>query len=399
MIVLHYVPFWLGHTETWIYGQICALPSDIESHVLCERTGNLDQFPWPRINSIDIGSALGAWQAVRKAALRLGIGSAAECARRRLLIQRAKGLGAAILHSHFGDAACLNARAVRRAGLKHVVTFYGQEVQRLPTIEPSWRQRYSRLFSSVDRVLCEGPHMARCLAGLGCHPDKLKIHALGVDLNRIEFSPRSWRPGTPLRVLLAATFREKKGIPSGIHALGKLKSEVELEVSIAGDASTEPRSRREKSLILAAVRASGLEDRVRFLGVLTHAELQRAACRHHVFLSPSRTASDGDTEGGAPVSIIEMAASGMPVVSTVHCDIPEIILHRQTGLLAAEGDVPGLAEQMRWLIRNPGAWRALAEAARQRIRERFNAATQGQRLAELYRSLASSPRSSGPKGG
>ncbi len=47
--------------------------------------------------------------------------------------------------------------------------------------------------------------------------------------------------------------------------------------------------------------------------------------RHHLFLSPSVTAPDGDSEGGAPVSIIEAAATGMPVVSTTHCDIPQAV--------------------------------------------------------------------------
>lgn len=52
--------------------------------------------------------------------------------------------------------------------------------------------------------------------------------------------------------------------------------------------------------------------------------------RHHVFLSPSVTAPDGDSEGGAPVTIIEAAASGMPVVNSTHCATPEAVYDGRT---------------------------------------------------------------------
>ncbi len=73
------------------------------------------------------------------------------------------------------------------------------------------------------------------------------------------------------------------------------------------------------------------------MGYQPHSTLFAEAYRHHIFLSPSVTASTGDTEGGAPVSLIEMAATGMLIVSTTHCDIPEVIKHGVTGLLAPNG--------------------------------------------------------------
>ena len=45
---------------------------------------------------------------------------------------------------------------------------------------------------------------------------------------------------------------------------------------------------------------------------------------------------------GLPVTLMEMAASGMPVISTRHADIPELVEHQRTGLLADERDVDGL---------------------------------------------------------
>jgi len=106
-----------------------------------------------------------------------------------------------------------------------------------------------------------------------------------------------------------------------------------------------------------------------------------------VFLSPSLTASDGDTEGGAPVSLIEMSASGMMVVSTTHCDIPGVVINGRTGLLAGEHDVDGLVTHLRWLIANPSQWATMRTAARAHIEAEFDARRQGERLAAIYREI------------
>ena len=108
------------------------------------------------------------------------------------------------------------------------------------------------------------------------------------------------------------------------------------------------------------------------------------AYRSHVFLQPSVTASDGDSEGGAPVAIIDMAASGMPVVSSTHCDIPEVLPQAAWHLLAPERDVDGLVERLLWLTEHPDEWTVLTNACRRHVEQEFNAAAQGARLAEIY---------------
>jgi colanic acid/amylovoran biosynthesis glycosyltransferase len=107
-----------------------------------------------------------------------------------------------------------------------------------------------------------------------------------------------------------------------------------------------------------------------------------------VFLSPSVTASTGDTEGGAPVTILEMAATGMPVVSTTHCDIPGLFPATARRLLAEERDVEGLANHLRWLVEHPEDWIALVESTRTWIEQEFDANVQGERLADLYREVS-----------
>ncbi len=277
--------------------------------------------------------------------------------------------------------------AVRQMPAKHVVTFYGFEVGRLPKHEPVWLDRYAEMFASADLITCQGPAMARSVVELGCPESKIRINRLGIETERIPYQPRHWKPGTPLRVLIAASFVEKKGIPYALDALAKIKGEVPLEVTVIGDSRPDLQSRSEKQRILDAISTGGLEKCVRLVGFQSHQGMLKEAYRNHVFLSPSVTAADGDTEGGTVLAIIEMVATGLPVVSSWHCDIPTIIEHGRTGFLAEEKDVDGLAESLRWLIKHPDQWRALTDAARQHVDQKFNAAVQGVELASLYREV------------
>lgn len=378
--VIHSYPEWLPQTQTWMYNQIRYLSDDIVSHIVCETTRNLEQFRLPNIHALSEAPRVRfVWdKALRKLKLRRHLG---------FQVQIAREVQARILHSHFGNIGWADLPVARLAGLKHVVTFYGMDVQYLPQQEPVWLKRYQELFRSVDRILCEGPHMASCIARLGCDPAKITVQHLGVQLDEIPFQPRRWSPGEPLRILMAASFIEKKGIPYALEALGKLQGDVPLEMTLIGDARSEERSQKEKRLILETMSRLGLK--VQMLGYQPHSRLFEESYRHHVFLSPSVTSADGDTEGGAPVSLIEMAATGMLIVSSRHADIPSVIVDGETGLLADERDSEGLYQHLKWLVTHPERWDGMLLAGRAHVEREYDAAVQGERLAALYRGLVS----------
>lgn len=378
MNVLHSCPVWLPQTQVWLHNQIRALPAEVESHVACLGTENLQAFPLRHLHSLAGSSALAyrAEAVLRKMGVPL---------QPYWLKKIARQCRADLLHSHFGNMGWLNLPVARACRLPHVITFYGLDVDYLPQQDARWQDRYLELFAVADAILCEGPHMASRIVAKGCPPDKVRVHHLGIDTAAIPFRPRSLQPGEPLRVLVAGAFREKKGIPYALEALGHLRQHNEIEVTIVGDAGDDPRGHAEKRQILDAIARHGLEANVRMLGFQPHATLMAEAIRHHVFLSPSIHASDGDSEGGAPVSIIEMAASGMPIVSTTHCDIPEVIgTGPASRLLAPERNAGELFERLKWLVDHPGEWQQLQVAVRKRIESEFEMIQQGIRLAGIY---------------
>lgn len=380
MRVIHYADVWLPQTQVWLYNQVRYLPEGIESHVVCRTTTNLEQFELPRLHSRS-GLPL-ARQLADHVALFLRL-------RRHLglLGEQIRELRPHLLHSHFGHNAWQNLGAAAAGGIPHVVTFYGYDLSRLPITEPRWRDRYAELFEHANLFLCEGPHMARELAALGCPNEKIGVHRLGVDLSRIPFHPRKWDPSQPLRVLIAASFREKKGIAYAIAALGRLAESLPLEVTVIGDSDGHPASECVKRGILDAIDDSGIGPHLRLLGYQPHERLITEAYGHHLFISPSVKAADGDTEGGAPLSILEMAATGMPVVSTTHCDIPEVVLDGVNAELAPERDVDALIECVLTLVGVHGEWPVRLERGRRHVEQRFDAARQGRLLSARYERL------------
>ncbi len=83
-------------------------------------------------------------------------------------------------------------------------------------------------------------------------------------------------------------------------------------------------------------------------------------------------------------AMAEAMALGLPVVSTTAGSIPEVIEHEQSGLLVPPGDATALAAAVRGLIDEPARARALGEAARARVRERFTWQAVAARFEALY---------------
>jgi colanic acid/amylovoran biosynthesis glycosyltransferase len=164
-----------------------------------------------------------------------------------------------------------------------------------------------------------------------------------------------------------------------------------MTLTVIGDSSGARREEDEKRKIMETVRRHKLEDSVTFLGFQSHDRFIEELYKHHLFISPSITASDGDTEGGSPVAITEASASGMPVISTRHCDIPEVVVHSKTGLLSEEKDVAGLHKSILHFIKDKDALKECGSMGRAHIESKYNISRQLLELDRIYRSLTNNP--------
>ena len=109
--------------------------------------------------------------------------------------------------------------------------------------------------------------------------------------------------------------------------------------------------------------------------------------RADVFLLPSITGTDGDMEG-IPVALMEAMAVGIPVVSTVHSGIPELVESGKTGWLVPENDAQALAERLAALTHiDSGELKPIVLRAREKIESEFNQSVINTQLSSLLQTL------------
>ena len=376
MRVTHIIEQWLPLTQTWLASAIRHLPQPIDSTIVCRRV-TPDAAPAP--GALVVAPALVAGS-IGKLVDRLMPGL--EPGRiARVVASR----NPALVHGHFGPAGWDGIAASRRAGVPLIVSFYGLDVDAVPRNARRWRARYQRVFEVADRVLALGPWMAGRLVASGADPDRIVIHHLGVPVSEIGFLPRRWTGERPLRILIAASFREKKGIPVALAALAEIRRRTPLAITLVGDAAN-PREERERVRIFDTIDREVLGDAVRHLGFVSHQDLLRLAADHDLLVAASMTASDGDSEG-TPMTLVELAATGIVVVTTRHADIPEIVVEGRTGFLAEPDDRESLVVAIERAIAEAQVWPAIGEAARAHAANEFDSIEQGRRLAALYASL------------
>jgi colanic acid/amylovoran biosynthesis glycosyltransferase len=217
--------------------------------------------------------------------------------------------------------------------------------------------------------------MARQLVALGCPEHKVSVVKIGLDLQRLPFAPpiRS----RPLVIVQTARFVEKKGIDLSIQAFAAARHRLgSSELWLIGDGDC--RSDLEALAVRLRVASS-----VRFLGAMSHETVRETVQRAHICIQPSRTAQDGDTEGGAPTVLLEMQAIGMPIVSTRHADIPGVVA--QPDKLVEEGDVDGLSDALVRLGRaSDDEWSEHARRGRALVEAEHDAQRIADQLESVY---------------
>lgn len=373
-VVLHLNDSYLPLTETWIYTQVRKLRA-FRPVFGARRLENLGSFPLDDVVKLGHGNP---WEARLDATMFELSGrpwiTASKLARR---------VRPRIIHAHFGPEGVRALPLRTRCSRPLVTTFYGYDVSQLPR-RSFWRKHYRRLFEGGDAFLVEGPYMGERLADLGCPREKIYVQHLGVDHSQVIPAAPGLAP-RGVSVLMASSFREKKGVEDGVRAFAAaFRGRNDVELRIIGDGPLRPR-------IETAIRDEGLE-RVTLLGYCSHDTLRAEIARAHIFLAPSKTAQDGDTEGGAPVVVTEAQAAGVPVVATRHADIPEVVSDEVSGILAPEGDVEALARGLASLADDAALRVAMGQAGRERMRASFDLDAQVRRLENLYSSLIGDPR-------
>jgi glycosyltransferase involved in cell wall biosynthesis len=128
--------------------------------------------------------------------------------------------------------------------------------------------------------------------------------------------------------------------------------------------------------------ALGVADAVDFPGVVSQDQVAAFMKRSRAFVQHSVITRENDHEG-TPLSVLEAMASGLPVISTRHAGIPDVVEHGMNGLLCDEGDTTAMAAYLVQLATDPALAGRMGTSGRQRALENHRSETSLARLASI----------------
>lgn len=305
---------------------------------------------------------------------------------RRGIARRLDEIRPDVIHAHFGPDAALIAPVAAARGIPLVATFYGYDfsVRRVLDLHA---ENYRRLFEQAATLIGVSRHACDRLIELGADADRVELIRLGVRMDDLPGGASSWvnrSASATVRCLHVGRLVPKKSpvelIEAFAEAVRLVGDRVELSLTIVGDGPL-----RDETAQRAA--ELGVSGRVELTGALPRAEALRLMAGADIHVQHSVTDANGDQEG-QPVSLAEAAASGLPIVSTRHSGIPDVVLDGRTGFLVDEHDVATMGERMARLALNRALRVEMGAAGQEHIARAFSLESETARLIQILERAA-----------
>ncbi len=280
----------------------------------------------------------------------------------------------AVVHTHGAKAGAVGRVAARLQRTPAVVhTFHGHVLRGYfgPGKERAFRLIERGLAHACDRIVAVSDEVRSDLIDLRvAGPAKIEVIPVGFDMGRLD--PRAISAGAdrpPVVTFVGRIVPIKRA--DRFLALAEALRDTGATFMVVGDGASLP-----------ALRDSPVAQRLGDRLVFTGYREDVAA----VYRSSDVVVLTSDNEG-TPVSLIEAAACGLPVVGTDVGGVRSVVVDGETGYVVGPDDAPGLAAAVRRLLDDQTLRQRFGAAGRQRVVERFS----GDRLAAdhdaLYRRL------------
>jgi glycosyltransferase involved in cell wall biosynthesis/SAM-dependent methyltransferase len=278
-----------------------------------------------------------------------------------------------VVLAEFGQTGAQVTKACESAAVPLVVHFHGSDIYKQKWID-LYLPAYREMFATAAAIIAVSRDMVERLAGLGAPRDRLFYNPCGVDVEWFDGAD----PAAALPTFLAVgRFVEKKAPHLTLMAFKRVFDQhPEAHLVFIGDGALSEVCRQMTC-------ALGMEGAVSYPGVRSRLEVAMAMRTARAFVQHSVQTGAGDAEG-TPVSVLEAAATGLPVVSTRHGGIKDVVVDGKTGFLVEEGDIEGMAQHMIELVQSPGLAAALGRKARHHVHSEFS---MDKRIAQLSRIL------------
>jgi len=278
----------------------------------------------------------------------------------------------------------------------NLVTGIAGKVLKIPTVHsiycPIEQNKYlSRFYlSGVDVIISLSRNISNSLKRIGISENKIKILPPIIDLEL--FNPsvsgenikKNFNIESSPSLLYVGDLTKTRGLHVLIDALGMVVSELpDVKLLMAVNMPSEEYNYR-GAKIKEKIRSLKLEDNVVFLGIVDN--MPKVIAAVDVFVAPY-TSIDGIAD--YPISILEAMACGKPVVATAVGGIPEIVNHKENGLIVRPNDPVELAEAIVYLFNSENRLRDMGLKSAKFIFKRFRTENIVHNLERIYQETLS----------
>jgi glycosyltransferase involved in cell wall biosynthesis len=262
--------------------------------------------------------------------------------------------------------------ACRDASVPLVAHFHGFDAYR-HDIVTAYKEKYSDLFKQAAAVIAVSSDMMQQLLALGAIKEKTFLNSCGADIP----DDLHAHPGTSnVRFLMVGRLVEKKAPVLSIQAFAKVIDKLpDSHLDIIGDGPL-------LDVCKQTVKSLGLSDHIKLHGAQSHSFVLDMMKNSRCFIQHSICTENGDREG-TPVAILEAMGVGLPVVSTRHGGISDVIANGSTGTLVKEHDIDAMAEAMMAYGEDPELAQRVGEEARVVIQENWTSEISTKRLWKI----------------
>lgn len=225
---------------------------------------------------------------------------------------------------------------------------HGRYPRRIRALK-SLRDYYVR---RADQVIVPSQYLKKMVSGWGVHSDRIHVIYNALDsqlytVDQYKAQGQTQRKGNGLTVLTVARLAPWKGVDALIKVIPRLPGQIRLLV--VGEGPMRP-------ALEAQAAHLGLTDQVQFVGAVPFDEIPYYLAISDIFVLFSGYE-------GFSHALLEACQAGLAVVASDRGGNPELIQHRQNGLLVSWPETEELAEALMELLSNADLRSRLGQAA------------------------------------
>lgn len=281
-----------------------------------------------------------------------------------------------VIHTHFGFESWLFLENFQGSNTPIFVSFHGYDASHKlnsaryrkavklylnrPEVTPVFVSEFMKLH--VERIVEQ-------------QLSKAKVLYYGTDTEFFKRKSHRQKEGG-FTFLQVSSFSEKKGHEFTVRAFAKLiknqKIGRKIRLILAGEGFL-------KNDMETLVKELGITEFVEFPGLVNREQARELMENADAFVHHSVTSSSvGDMEG-IPNAIMEAMAMELPVLSTFHSGIPELVENEINGFLVAERNVADYAEKMKEIL----SWK-YQSVNREKVTNLFEKQQHAAQLTDYY---------------